>query len=128
MPVLGIMGNLPHRVDVLREERITDELGGKRRRWNVLSRSVPCWVQTASDREVSDFEARGVQVSTKVYFAGDNAACDERDLLRFTQPETGEVQLLECRAFSDRGVNRAPGPYRAMCSRWTADSDAPLEP
>ena len=117
-PVQDILSNLPHRVDVYRQTRHQDSLGGDVLVWTRILTSVACWAQTKRQERDDNFDKQEFSVKARVYFRV-NPGIDERDILY--QAATGES--WEVQSAADVGV-RYDGPFSADCQRWSGDVDS----
>lgn len=62
--------NLPHRCAVYESYHLGDEIGADRDDAEQTTTNLPCWVQPASDREISQFLRRDQVVTHTIYFRG----------------------------------------------------------
>lgn len=69
--VLVPRGILPHRVDVLRHNDISDDAGGTIPQPVVVKRNVSCWVIPLSGSEQEEFFRRDLVLTDKVIFFDD---------------------------------------------------------
>lgn len=67
---MSILDALPHSCTVERRSRIADGLGGSRDSFS-SSGTLSCWRQVANDREIREFDKRGISITDKVYFTSD---------------------------------------------------------
>ena len=56
-------------------------MGGGKDTPVVESTGVHCWEQPANNREVKEYEKRGVQINRKVYFVTDPALTERHEIL-----------------------------------------------
>ncbi len=68
---MSILNNFPHRCTIRRRVRTAGELGGNVDSFLNEQTSVLCWEQNVSHRERSDFEKRGMFITTKIFFTAD---------------------------------------------------------
>ena len=68
---MSLLDNFPHEATIRRRLRTADDLGGTIDTPAGTTTGVVCWEQAASDREVLEFEKRGMQIDRKVYFRTD---------------------------------------------------------
>ncbi len=69
---MSLLDSLPHTCSAYLRTRTTDELGGAKDSYNTLVfADRPCWLQSASDNEIQEFQKQGIDVTSKVYFTSD---------------------------------------------------------
>ena len=87
---MSILDALPHRAAITKRVKEKDVYGGGRRRDDAVSSGIPCWQQTASDRDVTEYAKRGITVTDKVYFTG-NVDVDESNGMTITNSLAGST-------------------------------------
>lgn len=76
---MSILNNFPH-VATIKLRTITQSEGlGNRPSYTVVSTDTSCWRQAVSEREIAEFEKRGMNATHKVYFTFD-PDIDERHI------------------------------------------------
>jgi hypothetical protein len=79
----SLLDNLPHRCTARRRKRESDSMGGSVDTFTqVLFSSRECWRQAASDREVSYWQQRSIDITEMIYFNSD-PDLQENDVLTF---------------------------------------------
>lgn len=77
---MSILDNLPH-VSTAKIRTISQTTGlGNKPSYAVVFSDRECWRQEASDKEVREFEKRGIRATDKIYFTSD-PEIDERHIL-----------------------------------------------
>lgn len=67
---MSLPDSLPHLCDITRSVAAQDEYGGDYDVPETVESDRACWVQPASDREVTIYQRRSQNVTHKVYFRG----------------------------------------------------------
>lgn len=67
---MSLPENLPHLADIYVLKPVQDEIGGDHEEAQLSESDVACWVQPASDREITQFQRRDQNVTHSVYFQG----------------------------------------------------------
>lgn len=67
---MSLPENLPHSCDVKKSVPVQDDLGGDLEELQAFLTNQECWVQPASDREITQFQRRDQNVTHSVYFHG----------------------------------------------------------
>lgn len=116
-PIQNILSNLVHVVDIWREVRSQDPLGGDTRAWKLMTSGVRAWIQTKRQERDDNFEKKEFSVKARVYFATD-PGLGERDLIY----HAATAEAFEVQSTADQGV-RFDGPFAADCLRWSGDVD-----
>ena len=75
-----LLGSLPDLATAKRRARTKDELGGAKDSFVVIFTDRACWRQQASSSEINTAQARGINVTHKVFFASD-PRLTEKDVL-----------------------------------------------
>lgn len=113
---MSILDALPHTVTIKIRTRTADSLGGSKDTFTVVSEDVACWRQLASDREIHEFDKRGISVTDKVYFTSDPGV-GETHILMFGS------DILEVRSYSAPDASAGMGVvWRVMCELTTTGS------
>lgn len=113
---MGILSNFPHTATAKIRSRAQDSLGGSRDSFTVVFSDRACWRQLASDREVTEFEKRGMSVTDKVYFLT-NPNLDERHILLIGN----DVLEVRSSAIPDASAGKSV-VWRVMCEFTTTGS------
>lgn len=87
---MSLLDELPHAMDVYARSRAIDELGGANDNLYLVLSAQPCWRQEMREREIEEFEKRGIQATTRFYTTAD-LALDERHVI-VSGGSTYEVQ------------------------------------
>jgi hypothetical protein len=108
---------LPHVCNVRRRKRTGDAVGGFTDDYNtVVSDGVPCWRQSMSDKEISYWEGRNIEITDKVFFDHDpkvGADC----VLEFVDADnTTEILDVQSEALPDDSVGFGV-LWRVVCKR-----------
>lgn len=93
--VMSILDSMPHTATAKRRTRTRGALGGSGDTFpDTLFEDRACWQQQATDREVTEFDKRGISVTDKIYFTSD-PELDERDIVTVTNNNAGTVTTFE---------------------------------
>lgn len=112
---MSILDSLPHTCDIKVRTRTADSLGGSVDSFTVVSSGTSCWRQLASDREVTEFEKRGISITDKVYFTS-NPGIDETHILLFGS------DVYEVRSTAAPDASAGMGVvWRVMCEYTTTN-------
>lgn len=66
---MSLLDNLPNTAKAYKRTRTRDSLGGSKDTYSVVVfESKACWLQPASDREITQYAKRTISVTNKVYF------------------------------------------------------------
>lgn len=113
---MTILDSLPHTTTIKTRTRTADSLGGSKDTFTTVSSDVACWRQLASDREISEFDKRGISITDKVYFTSDPGV-DETYVLVFGN------DVLEVRSYSAPDASAGMGVvWRVICELTTTGS------
>lgn len=118
---MSILDELPHKCQIARYSRTRDAGLGSIGTRLVEQSDVACWEQAASDREVTEFQKRGMDVSRKVYFT-ENPNVTSRHTIKITEREGVAVTDYELDVVSAPEPDASVGlgvVYRVMCNRLT---------
>lgn len=77
---MSLLDSFPHTCTIQIRQRVNDSYGGSKDTYTTVSSGVRCWRQTVSDREIQEYDKRGIDVTAKVYFTTEQAI-DERHVL-----------------------------------------------
>lgn len=116
-PIVNILSNLIHEVDVYRETRHQDPYGGDVRVWTKVLSGVKAWIQTKGQMRDDEFDKKEFSVKARIYFQTD-PGLNERDLIYHAATN----EAFELASLADQGV-RFDGPIAADCMRWSGDVD-----
>jgi hypothetical protein len=78
---MSILDSMPHRCTIQRITRIDDELIGSRDIPVVEQTGVECWEQQVSAVEALEFEKRGMNVNTKVFFTSNPNVTEKHEII-----------------------------------------------
>lgn len=78
---MSLLDTLPHRCTIARVIRMNDSLGGNVYGVEIEQTDVECWEQKASTSESRDYEKRGINVTTKIYFATNPNVTEQHRIL-----------------------------------------------
>jgi hypothetical protein len=121
---MSILDNMPHESTIRRIVRTRDSMAGSRDSFVNERTEEPCWEQQASAKEVMEFEKRGMQIDTKVFYPS-NPNVTERHQIVITR-RNGEAVAVGNQVVMD--VVAVPEPdasaglgivWRVMCNRLT---------
>lgn len=87
---MSLLSNMPHTMDVYSRGRAIEELGGTKDSLHLLLDDRPCWRQEMREGEITEFEKRGIQATTRFYTTTD-PQLDERHVI-VSGGNTYEVQ------------------------------------
>lgn len=97
-------------------------LGGASDTFTALFTDRPCWQQPATDREIAEFDKRGIVVTNKVYFTT-RPAVDQQHNLTITNNDTGQTDIYEVKSRAEPDASAGRGIlYRVMCELTTTGS------
>ena len=122
---MSILDELPHRCNIYRRARARDSMIGSKDTPGLEQSDVECWEQAASDREIMEFQKRGMEISRKVYFV-DNPAVTSRHQLKITEREGVAVTDYYLDVVSAPEPDASVGlgvVYRVMCRRTTGQTE-----
>ncbi len=95
---MTLLENFPHLCRIEVEIRASDGLSGTFTTPTVEQTNVKCWEQNASTREIQEYEKRGIQVTSKIYFLVDPQVTSqhsifitERNGVTVTSPRPFEI-------------------------------------
>lgn len=110
---MSILDALPHLATARIRIRTLDTLGGSIDTFSAVFTDRPCWQQLASDREIAEYDKRGISVTDKVYFTSD-PGIDERHILIID----GTTFEVRSRAKPDASAGMSV-VWRVMCEERT---------
>lgn len=58
----------PHRCQIRRRSRTNDDMAGSTDSFSLVHSNIPCWRQIVSEREITEFQKRGHEVTDRIYF------------------------------------------------------------
>jgi hypothetical protein len=122
---MSLLDNFPHRCTIQRRTFARGRLGGQKASLSVERTNVRCWQQQASDREIIDYEKRGIAVACKVYFTSD-PGLTERHQIVVTEREGVAVTGLELDVKSHPVPDASAGlgvVWKVMCDYSTGSDD-----
>lgn len=96
---MSILNNFPHEAAATIRSRTMGPLGGSSDSYTSVFTERDCWAQLASQREILEFEKRGMSVTNKIYFLTD-PGLDERHVLTITRKSGGSIGVFEVRSKS----------------------------
>ena len=113
---MTLLDNMPHKCRIDRLRYKTDSVGGNIQTPVVVpgASNLECWVQNASQREISEFQKRDKMVTHKVYFPED-PPLRVGDLITITTatPDIlGQVLVFQTEADRSAGLGIL---FSAMC-------------
>lgn len=94
---MSLLDYLPHTATAKLRTRTNGELSGSRDSFSAVFTDRECWQQSASSREILEFEKRGVVVTDKIYFTT-KPELDTRHILTVTNANTGDTQTFEVKS------------------------------
>ena len=77
---------MPHTAIARTRTRTRDDLGGSKDSFADVFTDRECWQQPASNREVREFEKRGISVTDRIYFVTDPNLDEQHILVVNGQP------------------------------------------
>ncbi len=77
---MSILDAMPHKCDIRIRSRTKDTMGGAKDSFTIVSTENKCWQQKATEKEIIEFQRRGIEIHCKIYFAAD-PEIDERHLI-----------------------------------------------
>lgn len=78
---MSLLDQFPHLCTIGRITRTNDEFGGNVYGIEIERTNVEVWEQQASASEMKDFEKRGIQVTTKMFFVEDPQLTEQHRIL-----------------------------------------------
>lgn len=121
---MSILNQFPHRCTIRRIVRVKGDLGGSRDTYLNEQTSVLCWEQSASQKEVMEYEKRGVFITRKIYFTT-NPGIGERHQILVTEREGVAVSSptpLKVRTRTEPDGSAGLGVvYKVFCSETTGE-------
>lgn len=131
---MALLDEFPHKCSIFRMAPQPDGLGGLLYSIVLEQSNVPCWEQQASASEIMEYEKRGVNIQTKVFFADDPKVTERHCLLiteRFgeatpnldvTDVANPDVFNVKSFAYPDASAGLAV-LWRAMCASRTSSTE-----
>lgn len=117
---MSILDNFPHSAVARTRTRTRGDLGGSKDSFTAVFVGRACWQQQASNREIREFEKRGIDVTDKIYFLTD-PELDERHILVVSG--TSGTSTYEVASKSDPDASAGLGVvYKVMCKKTTTGS------
>ena len=78
---MSILDQLPHRCSIFRYKRLTDGIGGNGFTAIPEQTDVECWEQDAGASTIKEYDKRGMNVSTSIYFVEDPNVSERHKIL-----------------------------------------------
>lgn len=123
---MSLLNSLPHRCTIQRLVRVAGDLGGVSYSTLIEQSSVLCWSQAATQREVTEFEKRGMKVTRKVYFST-NPQLNERHQIIITEMNgttvTSPITLdVKAKPMPDSSAGKGV-LYKVFCEENSGEND-----
>lgn len=115
---MGILDNFPHLATAKIRVRTKDSRGGSKDSFTTVFTNRACWRQSAANREIREFEKRGMRVSHKIYFNAD-PGLDERHTL------TIGSQIMEVRSAAGPDASAGLGRVWKVMADLTTTGSTP---
>ena len=121
---MSLLNNFPHRCTIRRLVRVKGTLGGSKDSPLNEQTSVLCWAQNATQKEVADFEKRGMFLSRKIYFLVDPGVTERHQILvtemNGTTIDNPIVLKVRTEAMPDASAGKGV-VYKVFCSETTGE-------
>ena len=131
---MSLLTNMPHVCTIGRQKRVADTMIGNKYSIVIEQTDVPCWEQKVSAKEIMEYEKRGIDVTTKVYFAENPRLTEQHRILITSRQgiaesnlditDVGNPNTLDVTAVINPDASAGLGAlYRVMCTGNTGDAD-----
>ena len=121
---MSLLNNFPHRCTIRRLVRVKGTLGGSKDSPLNEQTSILCWAQNATQKEVADFEKRGMFLSRKIYFLVDPGVTERHQILvtemNGTTIDNPIVLKVRTEAMPDASAGKGV-VYKVFCSETTGE-------
>jgi hypothetical protein len=78
---VSILQSFPHKCTIRRRTRTKGALGGSKDGFTNDQTDVVCWEQNVSQKETEDFEKRGMDLISKIYFLSDPSVTERHQII-----------------------------------------------
>lgn len=81
---MALFDNFPHKATIRRRTRTKTgggDIGGGTGTPVIVSSDVECWEQGVSDREVAEYDKRGMNLMRKIYFLTDPGVTERHEVI-----------------------------------------------
>lgn len=131
---MSLLDNFPHRCSIFRMANQSDGLGGGRYVPILEQSNLECWEQQASASERMDYQKRGIDIGTKIFFLANPNVTErhrilitERDgvassNLDITDPANPDVFDVSTLTYPDASAGLAV-IWKVMCKSNTASTE-----
>jgi hypothetical protein len=125
---MSLLNNFPHLCTIRRRIRAKGPLGGSVDTFLNEQTSVSCWEQHATAKEISDFEKRGMLITSKIFFTA-NPSVGERHQIIITERNgtaiSSDDQIpLDVRTEANPDASAGLGVvWKVMCTENTGEDD-----
>lgn len=114
---MSLLDNMPHTVTAKKRIRVSDGMGSGADTFEVVFTDRACWEQAASAKEIAEFKARGIAVTSKFYFTSNPELNETHVLVR-------NGRALEVRVYTSPDATAGLGLlWKVFAEETTTGSD-----